>query len=244
MTDKPNDQELKETIAALQKKNTDLQQQVSRLADSEAELSQVLAHVPLMIMIVDHQRRVRKVSNSTLQHDGQSVDSVIGLQGGDLLRCVHHLEDERGCGFGAACQHCVFRQTILDTLHTGKNHHKVEIQMSFLDNWPEERNLLVSTALLENRDRDAIVFVEDISRQREAEKQQHALIQQLQKALASVKKLHGLLPICANCKKIRDDKGYWKQIESYITDHSEAVFSHGICPDCIKTLYPKSKDRR
>ena len=53
-----------------------------------------------------------------------------------------------------------------------------------------------------------------------------------------MKKLSGLLPICASCKKIRDDKGYWNQIESYIHDHSEAEFSHGICPDCFKRLYP------
>jgi c-di-GMP phosphodiesterase Gmr len=59
----------------------------------------------------------------------------------------------------------------------------------------------------------------------------------LEKAIAEIKKLSGMLPICASCKKIRDDKGYWKQIESYISDHSEAVFSHGICPDCAKKLY-------
>ena len=57
-------------------------------------------------------------------------------------------------------------------------------------------------------------------------------------ALANVKALSGLLPICASCKKIRDDKGYWSQVESYIQQHSEATFTHGICPDCIKKLYP------
>ena len=61
---------------------------------------------------------------------------------------------------------------------------------------------------------------------------------ELEKALAKVQTLSGLLPICASCKNIRDDKGYWKQIEGYITDHSEAEFSHGICPDCAKKLYP------
>ena len=61
----------------------------------------------------------------------------------------------------------------------------------------------------------------------------------LQKALAKVKTLSGLLPICSNCKKIRDDKGYWNQIEAYIRDHSEADFSHGICPECAKKLYPE-----
>jgi hypothetical protein len=48
-----------------------------------------------------------------------------------------------------------------------------------------------------------------------------------------------MLPICASCKKIRDDKGYWKQIESYIRDHSEAEFSHGICPECAEKFYPE-----
>jgi len=65
-----------------------------------------------------------------------------------------------------------------------------------------------------------------------------AIIARLKKALAKVRLLSGLLPICASCKKIRDDKGYWNQIESYIRDHSEAEFSHGICPDCAKQMYP------
>ncbi len=60
----------------------------------------------------------------------------------------------------------------------------------------------------------------------------------LQDAISKIKKLSGLLPICASCKKIRDDKGYWNQIESYIRDHSEADFSHSICPSCAKKLYP------
>ena len=60
----------------------------------------------------------------------------------------------------------------------------------------------------------------------------------LLKALNEIKTLAGLLPICASCKKIRDDKGYWNQIESYISEHSKAEFSHGICPECAKELYP------
>jgi hypothetical protein len=60
----------------------------------------------------------------------------------------------------------------------------------------------------------------------------------LEQALSQIKTLRGLLPICANCKKIRDDKGYWNQLETYIHDHSEAKFSHGICPECMKKLYP------
>jgi hypothetical protein len=61
--------------------------------------------------------------------------------------------------------------------------------------------------------------------------------QALRDALSQVKTLSGLIPICASCKKIRDDKGYWNQLETFIQEHSEAEFSHGICPDCMKKLY-------
>jgi hypothetical protein len=64
------------------------------------------------------------------------------------------------------------------------------------------------------------------------------LITELQDSAAAVKTLRGMLPICASCKKVRDDKGYWSQIEHYITEHSEAEFSHSVCPDCMEKLYP------
>ncbi len=61
--------------------------------------------------------------------------------------------------------------------------------------------------------------------------------EKLRDALSQVKTLSGLIPICASCKKIRDDKGYWNQLETFIQEHSEAEFSHGFCPDCMKKLY-------
>ena len=64
------------------------------------------------------------------------------------------------------------------------------------------------------------------------------LITELQAAIAKVRTLSGLLPICSACKKIRDDKGYWNQIEAYIEEHSDAAFSHGICPECFRRIYP------
>lgn len=78
----------------------------------------------------------------------------------------------------------------------------------------------------------------DISLRKEAELENHRLVKELREALANVKVLTGLLPICASCKKIRDDKGYWNRIEVYIRDHSEADFSHSICPACATKLYP------
>lgn len=78
----------------------------------------------------------------------------------------------------------------------------------------------------------------EIEERKKAHQEKDELIGELQEALDEVKVLSGLIPICASCKKIRDDKGYWNQIESYISEHSEATFSHGICPDCTKALYP------
>lgn len=69
-------------------------------------------------------------------------------------------------------------------------------------------------------------------------KSQEIIIRKLENALGEVKKLSGLLPICSSCNKIRDDKGYWQMLEKYISSHSEAQFSHGICPDCAQNLYP------
>jgi len=71
------------------------------------------------------------------------------------------------------------------------------------------------------------------------EEEKEKLIAELQEALSSVRLLSGLLPICASCKKIRDDKGYWNQIEAYIREHTSAEFSHSICPECARKLYPE-----
>jgi PAS domain S-box-containing protein len=83
----------------------------------------------------------------------------------------------------------------------------------------------------------------DITKRKHVEKEREKLVRELQEALAEVKTLSGLLPICASCKKIRDDKGYWRQIEAYIKDHSEAEFSHSICPECAEKIYPKLQER-
>ncbi len=77
---------------------------------------------------------------------------------------------------------------------------------------------------------------------KQLENEKERLIRELQESLAKVKILSGLLPICASCRKIRDDKGYWKQVETYLVENSGARFTHGICPDCAKKLYPEYYD--
>jgi PAS domain S-box-containing protein len=79
---------------------------------------------------------------------------------------------------------------------------------------------------------------EDITQRKSYEAEREKLIRELQEALSKVKTLSGLLPICASCKKIRDDKGYWSQLEAYLGAHADVLITHGICPDCMQRLYP------
>ena len=97
-----------------------------------------------------------------------------------------------------------------------------------------------SVSLIRNVQGEGIGFrgiMRDATERKRLEEEREKFIAQLQEALAKVKTLSGFLPICASCKKIRDDRGYWMQIEAYIRDHSEAEFSHGICPECKEKLY-------
>ncbi len=128
------------------------------------------------------------------------------------------------------------------------SHHEIDMHKELMDciltgtskEFPErkygDRYLYVNMAAFED---GAIIISKDITYRILSEKERDRLILDLKDALKQVKKLSGLLPICSSCKRIRDDNGYWNQIEGYIRDHSEADFSHGICPQCMEKLYPE-----
>jgi DNA-binding NtrC family response regulator len=113
-------------------------------------------------------------------------------------------------------------ELIIETLRSGATDYVLKHRLSKL-------GVAVERALREADNR---------RRRREAEEEREQLIRELQEALAKVKTLSGLLPICSCCKKIRDDKGYWNRLETYIQEHSQARLTHGICPECADRLYP------
>ncbi len=84
----------------------------------------------------------------------------------------------------------------------------------------------------------------DITERKALEQDRERLIDQLREALASVKVLRGLLPICACCKMVRNDQGYWQQIEGYLREHTDAEFTHGLCPGCLETYYKQIEQAR
>jgi len=103
---------------------------------------------------------------------------------------------------------------------------------------------IVSVIRKDGRPVELIGVMIDMTQTKRAEAERERLIRELQEALSKVKTLSGFIPICAGCKKIRDDGGFWNQIESYISNHSGAEFSHSLCPECIHRLYPELQNRQ
>lgn len=116
---------------------------------------------------------------------------------------------------------------LLDRSHEDRSHK---------DRWLQCKGRVVRT--LTGRPIKLAGICTDISERKRAEKEREILIHQLQATLDKVKTLTGLLPICASCKKVRDDQGYWHQVEEYLQEHASVNFTHGLCPQCAHMLYP------
>lgn len=130
-------------------------------------------------------------------------------------------------------------EAVQDTLKTG-NSNVVEYELDVPAGTFWFEGLTAPFRKKENEGKELVLWVaRDITARKQAEFQKEEVIRQLQEALNQVKQLHRLLPICSACKKIRDDEGYWSQVEDYISRNSEIEFTHGICPDCMQKLYPE-----
>lgn len=120
-----------------------------------------------------------------------------------------------------------------------------EVETRIRSKGGNEKTLLVSSTLI--RGEKGKLFLSayrDITGRKRTETEREQFIRELREALAKVNMLKGMLPICASCKRIRNDDGYWEQVEEYVKEHSAAEFSHGICPDCAQKLYPKYYNKR
>jgi len=113
-----------------------------------------------------------------------------------------------------------------------------EIELAVQGNAKTYNTRLLPLASGEDTQDGKILLLHDITEKKQYEREREQLISKLQQALAEVKTLNGLLPICASCKKIRDDQGYWQEVEQYIGSRTDADFSHGLCPECFKKLFP------
>ena len=132
-----------------------------------------------------------------------------------------------------------FRLEMFDKLRAGKQIEPFETKRVRKDGVEVDVYLAISPIKsAEGRLMGASAIAYDITERKKIEADRTKMIEQLNETLSKVKTLSGLLPICANCKKIRDDKGYWQKLETFVHEHSNAEFSHSICPECMEKLYP------
>ncbi len=144
---------------------------------------------------------------------------------------------ERGINFYAPASQPIIERVLQLTIEKGD---PFDLELEIITAKGNRRNVH-STGKADLEHGKIFGTFQDITDQKKIEKEREALIVQLHDALEKVKQLSGILPICMHCKKIRNDKGYWSQMEAYISEHSEAEFSHGLCSDCAKKYYPELK---
>jgi len=201
------------------------------LIATKQEIESIIKTVPDIIYRLDPQGRLTFVSDSVKRY-GYQPEKLLGtkvmklVHPEDKVKTIHRIKERRT---GA-------RSTkSFETRLTTKNQTPVSFEVFIIsaEGLYSPKKFGQSTFL------GTQGIARDISARKRAEEEREKLHIKLQEAFDNIKTLKGLLPICANCKNIRDDKGYWNQIEAYIRDHSDAEFSHSICPDCAKKLYPE-----
>jgi PAS domain S-box-containing protein len=141
------------------------------LRDDEEELTAIYENAPLVMLLVDGKRRVRKTNRFAEEFAGASTSALLGQRAGEALRCLHSLDDPRGCGFGPYCETCTVRGTVLDTFTSGRSYRQVEASVPLsIGGRAQAVTLLLSTARLQLRDESLVlVTIQDISDRKQAE---------------------------------------------------------------------------
>jgi hypothetical protein len=202
---------LRKRIAELERAEADYKTALGQLAEKEAFNFALFQYNPVLTMVVDTEGRVVK-SNRAKITSGDRVPAI-----GDIMYrdyASRHEIDMYG--------------KLMECIASGRTASFPELRYG-------DKTLSVTIAPFSQ---GAIITSRDITEEKNAERERLRLIEKLQGALAEVETLRGLLPICASCKKIRDDTGYWNDIEAYLHLHARTEFTHTMCPACTKKHYP------
>jgi PAS domain S-box-containing protein len=195
-----------------------------KLRESEERFRRIFEDGPLGMLIADPDYRVLKANKALCEMLGYTEAELKGRSIGEIT----HAEDmEKSVGLSKQLLHGEVPLFRLEKRYVKKNGDLLWVNLT-----------VTAIRGQEGKELYALGMVENISRRKLAEQERERLVRDLQQALDNAKTLHGLLPMCAWCKKIRNDKGYWQKVETYVQEHSDASFTHGICPECLNKVDP------
>ena len=179
----------------------------------------ILDTMPIPVLVVDRDLRIHDYNPAAGSLLADEREQVLRHRSGDIMHCLHSLETPAGCGHSEACRSCVIRGSVAKTVK-GSNTSRRKTRMEFhTSKGVRSVDMLVTTSPLDLPGRPLVLLVlEDVT---------------------ELTVLRGLLPICARCKSIRDDRQFWQRIETYLHEHLQLDFSHGLCPKCMEELYPE-----
>jgi len=214
------------TLETLQALLQDARRQHADEARSHALLRALIDHLPVMVYAKDLESRFIMANDEVARVMGaESAEAMLGKTDADFyptdMAEAFRLDEMRVVTDGVSLI------------------NKDEVRQR---SGGEMRWILTTKVPLRDEEGRIVGLVgvsKDITYRKQLERQRDQFIAELQDALASIRTLRGLLPICAHCKQIRDDEGYWHRVEHYIQEHTHAEFSHGICPDCARKHYPQ-----
>ena len=198
---------------------------ISERKQAEQSFHRIVEFSPNAILLVNREGKIIIANAQAEKLFGHTRAELIGHSIEVLVPERYHANHpgHRGGFFASPSARPMGVGRDLVGLH--KDGHEIPLEIALNPIETEEGVLVLTT-------------ITDITERKQAEEVLFRKSADLAAALDKVKRLSGLLPICAGCKKIRDDHGYWKQVESYISEHSEATFTHGYCPDCFKKYFP------
>jgi PAS domain S-box-containing protein len=188
----------------------------------KAYFEQLFENSPEAIVVIDENDKVTRANSEFTRMFGYSKEEALGESLHDLIVPDELIDEAR---------------MLSRTVTSGSVSRETRRQCK--DGTLLDVSILATPIRVEDDQAAFYVIYRDITEAKAAEEERIKLIHELQEALANIKTLSGLLPICSSCKNIRDDKGYWHQVEAYVQNYTEANFTHGICPDCAKKLYPE-----
>jgi PAS domain-containing protein len=189
-----------------------------RLSEMGDIVVSILDTIPSPIFLVDDDVQILGYNLAASSLLAQDSDLVIRRRAGEVLHCLHSTEAPGGCGRAEFCQDCPVRNSVRESL-VGRQVVRRRARMELVrDGHSIEIYLLVTTAPFIHQDNSRVLLIlEDIS---------------------ELMELKNLLPICAHCKRIRNDQDYWQSLEKYFKEHLDLEFSHGICHECYEKFYP------